>query len=87
MNSNTPKFVDAWKENHSGERILQAIGIARDKGARSVKYVDEILITWEANGYPKTRDEKVHDRRANGNGAKPAETEAEKIDRILGVTR
>lgn len=66
LNSNTPKFVDAWKERHTEEWILRAIGIAREKKIRSVKYVDEILVGWEANGYPKTREERVQERRANG---------------------
>ncbi|NTV38247.1 MAG: hypothetical protein HGA82_03595, partial [Anaerolineales bacterium] len=38
---------------------IQAIGVARDKGARSPKYVDQVLITWERNGYPPTREEQV----------------------------
>lgn len=76
LNSNTPRFVDAWREKHTDEWILKAIGVAKDKRARSVKYVDEILITWEANGYPKTREERVNERRANGNGSKPAEPKA-----------
>lgn len=73
LNSNTPKFVDAWKEKHEPARILQAIGIAKEKKARSLKYVDEILIGWEANGYPKTREERVNEKRSNGNGKAPAE--------------
>ena len=63
LNSNTPKFVDTWLEKHTVNRVLQAIGVANEKGARSVKYVDEVLISWEANGYPKTRDEKVKNKK------------------------
>lgn len=66
LNSNTPKFVDAWKERHTNAWILKAVGIARENQARSVKYVDEILIGWEAKGYPKTREERVSDKRSNG---------------------
>jgi len=65
LNSNTPKFVDAWLERHESFRILEAIEIARQNKARSTKYVDEILITWEANGYPKTREEKVQERKTS----------------------
>jgi len=63
LNSNTPRFVDIWLEKHHPNRILQAIGVARENRARSVKYVDEVLISWEANGYPKTREEKVQERK------------------------
>lgn len=66
LNSNTPKFVDTWLEKHPVERIVQAIEVAREKGARSVKYVDEVLVTWEANGYPLTRDERIKAKRLNG---------------------
>jgi DnaD/phage-associated family protein len=59
LNSETPRFVDTWLEKHTVEWILKAVSIAKDKGARSVKYVDSILIGWEANGYPKTREQQV----------------------------
>lgn len=64
LNSNTPKFVDAWLERHTPVRILEAIQIARDNKARSTNYVDKILLSWEANGYPKTREERVAERKA-----------------------
>lgn len=72
LNSNTPKFVDAWKERHTNEWILKAVAIARENKARSVKYVDEILIGWEAKGYPKTREERVSEKRPNSHAQKPA---------------
>lgn len=71
LNSNTPKFVDAWKERHTPVRILEAIALAKTKGRKPVQYVDEILIGWEANGYPKTREERVSEKRGNGNGKHP----------------
>jgi DnaD/phage-associated family protein len=71
LNSNTPKFVDAWKERHTIAWILKAIGIARENKARSVKYVDEILIGWEAKGYPKTREERVSEKRSKNQAVKP----------------
>ena len=70
LNSNTPRFVDTLKEKHSTEWILKAISIAFEKRARSMKYVDTILIGWEANGYPKSREERVKEMR--GNGSKPS---------------
>ncbi len=73
LNSNTPKFVDAWKETHTCEWILKAIGVARENKARSVKYVDEILLGWEANGYPKSREERVKEKRTSGNKSAAAE--------------
>ncbi len=87
LNTDTPRFVDTWKEKHPFERIMEAITLAKTKGRKPVQYVDSILIGWEANGYPKTREERVNEKRANGNGSSKQETEGEKIDRILGVTR
>ena len=55
----TTRLINVWLEKHTPERIIQAIGVARDKGARSPKYVDQVLITWERNGYPPTREEQV----------------------------
>jgi hypothetical protein len=72
LNSDTPRLVDTWKEKHNLFWIINAITVAKGKGARSPKYVDEILISWEANGYPKTREERVKEKR-NGK-----QTEAQK---------
>lgn len=72
LNSGVPRYVDTWLEKHPLERILQAIEIATDKGARSEKYVDKVLIGWEANGYPKTREEQVKERRTNGKAPAPS---------------
>jgi hypothetical protein len=63
LNSETPRLVDTWKEKHSLFWILKAVGIAKEKGARSVKYVDAILVGWEANSYPKSREERVNEKR------------------------
>ena len=43
--------------------------MAEDKGARHQNYVDRILIGWEANGYPKSREEKVQGAKSKRNGA------------------
>lgn len=59
LSTDTPRYVDTWLEKHKPEWIFKAIQEAKDKGARSVKYIDKVLISWEANGYPKTREEKV----------------------------
>ncbi len=58
----TAQLIEVWLEKHPLERIHQAISVARDKRAGSPKYVDQVLITWEANGYPPTREEQVLSR-------------------------
>lgn len=63
LNTDTPRVVDVWKEKHPFERIMQAIDVAKSKGRKPVQYVDSILIGWEANGYPKTREERVNEKR------------------------
>lgn len=64
LNSNTPKFVDIWKESHSVERIMQAIGVTKKNHARSINYIDQTLADWNKNGYP--------DERKNGISKNPA---------------
>jgi DnaD/phage-associated family protein len=71
LSTSVPRYVDTWLEKHPLERILQAVDIAKDKGARSEKYVDKVLIGWEANGYPKTREEQIAERRTNGKTSTP----------------
>lgn len=63
LNHDTPRLVDTWLEKHTLFWVLRAVEIAKQKGARSPRYVDEILISWEANGYPKTREERVNEKR------------------------
>lgn len=55
LNSNTPKFVDGWRERHSWKCILRAITVAIQNKARSIKYVDEILTNWDTKGHPKEK--------------------------------
>jgi DnaD/phage-associated family protein len=66
LNSSVPRYVDTWLEKHSLEWILKAIDDAKVRGARSEKYIDKILINWEANGYPKSREEQIKERKVNG---------------------
>lgn len=78
LNSLTADTINTWLEKHTDEWILKAIEMAMAKGARSEKYVDKILINWEANGYPKSREEQVrgakNDNSSKGNrsSTKPA---------------
>lgn len=66
LNTSAPRFVDTWKEKHPVERIMEAIALAKTTGRKPVQYVDSILIGWEANGYPKSRDEKIQAAKKNG---------------------
>ena len=56
-------LMNTWAEKHTNEWILKAIQTASDKGAKSSAYVDRILIGWEANGYPKTREQLIAESR------------------------
>lgn len=77
LNSMTPGYVDTWLEKHTNEWIVKAITEAKSRGARSIKYIDQILVGWEANGYPKSRDERVD--AARGDGKEPANTSGESL--------
>ena len=66
------ELINTWMEKHEDKYIYNAIAVAIGQKARSSKYVDEILINWEANGYPKPREERVKDAKKAG----PANNEA-----------
>lgn len=55
-NATTPDFLETWREKHTDERIIQAVQLSKGKVQ---KYVDSILVGWEANGYPLTREERI----------------------------
>jgi DnaD/phage-associated family protein len=79
LGANSADMIDAWMSVHTDEWILKAIEMAKAKRARSANYVDSILIGWEANGYPQTRDQKVegakHANSKTGNSSRiPAQT-------------
>jgi hypothetical protein len=76
LNSETPRLVDTWKEKHTLFWILKAVGIAKEKGARSMKYIDAILVGWEANGYPKSREDRVKEKRNGGRPPREADKQA-----------
>ena len=68
-------LIKTWLEKHTDEWISKAIEIAKAKGARSANYVDSILIGWEANGYPKTREQKIQGaKHANSNAGNSKRT-------------
>lgn len=72
LNTEVGRYVDKWKEKHSIFWILKAIEMTKAKKATSYKYTDSILIGWEANGYPKSREEKVKERRGENKETAPA---------------
>lgn len=59
LNSESADLIGTWMEKHTDEWIFMALQKAEAKGARHQNYVDSILIGWEANGYPKSREDKV----------------------------
>jgi hypothetical protein len=76
LNTDTPRLVDTWKEKHTLYWIIRAVAVAKDKGARSPKYVDEVLVSWEANGYPKSREDRVKEKRNGGRPPREADKQA-----------
>jgi hypothetical protein len=86
LRSDTPRIVDTWKEKHSFEKIMQAIELAAVKGRMPVTYVDSILIGWEANGYPKSREQQVQERKGMQPKSATVESAFDLIDRVLGVS-
>ncbi len=75
LNTSTADLIKTWLDNHTAEWVQKAIKVAMDKGARSAAYVDKVLISWEANGYPKSREEKIREVKSKG---KPEQFDAHK---------
>jgi hypothetical protein len=55
-NSQTPGLVQEWIEKHETGWILKALELSQGK---SQVYTDKILLSWEANGYPRSREEQL----------------------------
>lgn len=70
------ELVNDWLAEHEVSWILKAIDKSLRQGARSPKYVDEILIGWKANGYPKTREERIAEKRAAPSQSQPIRQES-----------
>jgi DnaD/phage-associated family protein len=87
LNSSIPRFVDTWLEKHPLEKILEAIEVAKEKGARSEKYVDKVLIGWEANGYPKTREEQVQAAKTRAPARSAGESPAPSVPQGVSVAQ
>ncbi len=68
LNSSSADLINTWLAKHTEAWILKAIEMAKEKGARHPNYVDKILIGWEANDSPKSRDEKVQGAKHGNNG-------------------
>lgn len=68
LNSMAVDYINEWLPKHSDEWIDAAIEEARKRkiSRGSVKYVDSILVGWEANGYPKPRAERVQSAKRQG---------------------
>jgi DnaD/phage-associated family protein len=58
----TTRLINTWLEKHPLERIQQAIDVAGERRARSPKYIDQVLISWEENGYPPSRAQQIFAR-------------------------
>lgn len=87
LTGDTARLVGVWLEKHPLPRVLQAIEVAGGAFARSPKYVDKVLISWEANGYPKTREELIAERKQYSNPPTRQETNREIVERMVSNAR
>jgi len=86
LKSTDADLINTWLEKHTDEWILKAIQTAKDNGANSANYVDKILINWEANEYPKTRQQLVTERKSpNANKQRTPAQEPTDADRALAA--
>jgi DNA replication protein DnaD len=82
LNTQAPDIIDTWLNAHTNERIFQAVAIGANKKARTIKYIDEILIGWEANGYPKSRDQRIKERGKGPSTPQPVQLSAQELERL-----
>ncbi len=77
-----------WIANHEDKWIEKALAMTKAKGARSLRYTDTILVGWEANGYPKDREQRRTERNGNHqqNTHAPVPTPATDADRALAAS-
>ena len=86
LKSTDAELINTWLEKHTDEWILKAIQTAKDNGANSANYADKILINWEANEYPKTRQQLVTERKSpNANKQRTPAQEPTDADRALAA--
>lgn len=81
LNPLSADFINTWLGKHTDEWIIKAIDMAIANKARSEKYVDKILINWEANGYPASREEQV--QASKKPSTRKTKTQNDKIAAIL----
>jgi len=66
FNPNSGTIIQIWKDDFPDDVILRAIDESVSHGARSISYVDKILISWKADGVPLTRDEQIIAKKQKG---------------------
>lgn len=67
FNPNTGTIITIWKDDFEDDVIIRAIEQSISHGARTITYVDKILIGWKANGVPPTREEQIAKAKKSGN--------------------
>lgn len=60
---NSAVIIQGWKDTFPDEIILRAIQDAAARKKISIPYIDRIIIDWQANGVPPTRDERISQAR------------------------
>jgi hypothetical protein len=59
LNPNAGVIIQGWKDDFPDDVIIRAIDWAKQHGARSLSYVDQVVLTWKIYGVPPTREEKA----------------------------
>lgn len=65
LNANSATIIQGWRDDFPDQDdvILRAIDEAFSRGARSLNYIDRIILGWKADGVPPTRDEQKASRK------------------------
>jgi DnaD/phage-associated family protein len=72
FNPNSANIIQAWKDTFPDEIILRAIQDAADRKKVSLPYIDQIIVSWQLNGIPPTREERAKNVRQNNTTNQPS---------------
>lgn len=82
LGPNSGTYILDWKGDFPDDVIIRAIDYSKAFGARSLRYVDQVLITWKANGIPPTREEQLAQAKQQAPRGKVKQTPAQAADEL-----
>lgn len=85
FNPNSGMIIQGWKDDFADEIILRAIDDAASRGKCSIPYIEQILISWKAQGVPPSRTEKIAAARQSRKGASYMQNVVQELEAWAGA--